>query len=101
MAGHSISILDPRLAPCLLTSLESLVTQAELNELSHRFHISHSISMRAPKIGELPLRPHKESGEIAFLTVVLECGVRLPLAPLVRKVLNEFPLYLLQVALAL
>lgn len=52
-------------------------------------------------MGEFPFWPHKESGEIAFPTIALECGVRLPLALFVRRVLNEFLLHPLQVALAL
>lgn len=75
--------------------------QAELDELHHYFNIPLSISIRAPKTGELPLQPYKESGDIAFPTVVLECRVRLPLAPFLKRLLNEFPLHPLQVAPAL
>lgn len=78
-----------------------MVPQAKLVQLRHRFHIHLSISMRAPEMGELSLRPHKESGEIAFPTVALECGLRLPLAPFVKRLLNEFPLHPFQVGLAL
>lgn len=84
-----------------MTGLGSTAKQADLDELHHRFHIPLSISIRVPKLGELPLRPHKESREIVFPTIALECRVRLSLAPFVRKVLNEFPLHPLQVALAL
>lgn len=75
---------------CLLTSFGSTVMQAELDKLRYRFCIPLSISMRAPELGELPLRPYKELGKISFPIVALECRVRLPLAPFVRRVLNEF-----------
>lgn len=101
MIGRSVSILEPQRTPCLLTSLGSAVKQAELDELHHCIHIPLSILMKALEMGELPLQPHKESSEIAFPTVALECGVRLPLAPFVKRLLNEFPLHPFQVASAL
>lgn len=52
---HSVSVLEPRHTPCLLKGLGSAITYIELNELHHCFHIPHSISIRVPEIGELPL----------------------------------------------
>lgn len=58
--GHSFRVLEPQLAACLLTNLGSIVTQDELDELDElrrRFHIPLSITMKAPEMGEFPLRP--------------------------------------------
>lgn len=93
MVGLLVSVLELRHTPCLLTSLGSVVTQVELDKLHHRFHILHSISIRDPEMGELPLRAHKELGKITFLIITLEYEVRLLLAPFVKRLLNEFPLY--------
>lgn len=71
-----------------------MVIQAELNKLC-RFHILQFISIRVLKIEELPLQAYRESGEIVFPTVMLKCGVRLPLAPFVRRLLSEFLLHFL------
>lgn len=83
--------------PYLLKGLGSVVTQAELDELYHRFYIPHSISIRVPKIGKLPLRAYKEFSEITFPIVAPECRVRLSLAPFIRRLLSEFPLHPLQI----
>lgn len=72
--------------------------QAQLDDLRVRFHVPLVISIRAPRKGELPRHARDELDEIVFPMVALECRVRLPLAPFVRKVLNEFPLHLLQVS---
>lgn len=87
--------------PFLLKGLESVITQVELDELCHQFHVPYFISMKVFKIGKLPLHAYMESDKIIFLTIVLECGVRLPLAPFIRRLLNEFPLHPLQVMPAL
>lgn len=96
LVGHSVVVVEARRQPYLLNNHESLVTQAKLDKLRNRFHIPHVISMRAPKMGEVPQQARRELGEIAFPTIVLECGVRLPLASFVRKLLNEFLLHPLQ-----
>lgn len=99
--GHSFRVLEPWRSACLLAGIVSTVTQAKLDELGLHFHIPLSISMRAPEMGEFPLHPFQESGEIAFPVAVLECGVRLPLASFLQRALSEFPLHPLQVVPAL
>lgn len=96
--GHSVNMVEPYRQPCLLNSCGSLVTQIELDELHRHFHVLHSISMRAPEMGELPQQVCKELGEIAFPKVALEYKVRLPIAPFIRKLLSEFPQHPLQVS---
>lgn len=72
--------------------------QAKLDELRNRFYVPRAISMRAPMMGEVPQQAHKELGEIAFLIVALECGVRLPLAPFIGRLLSDFSLHPLLVS---
>lgn len=99
--GHSVNVVEPRPMPFLLRSLEFVVMQVKLDELCYFFHVPYSISIRVLETGELPLQAHRESGEIEFLIVALEYGVRFLLAPFVRKLLNQFPLHPFQVLSAL
>lgn len=97
-AGHSTRVIEPRHIPCLLDSSGSSITQVELDQLSDRFHVPRVISLRAPKMGELPQQARRELGEFAFSKIALKCGVRLLLAPFVRRLLSKFPLHPLQVS---
>lgn len=47
-------------------------------------------------MGVLPHDACAELNEIAFFIVALECGVRLFLAPFIRRALSEIPLHPLQ-----
>lgn len=86
-------VVEPWCHPCLLSNLGSTVTQAELNKLCHRFCILRFILTRIPKVGELPQHARENLGEIAFSMVALECGMRLLLAPFVKRLLSEFSLH--------
>lgn len=48
--------------------------------------------MRASGKGELPRHAREVLDKIPFSMVAFECGVRVPLASFVRRVLNGFPL---------
>lgn len=63
---------------------ESKVTQRQLDTLRTRFRISSAIMMKALAPGELPPIARENKNEIAFPTVALKCGVKLPLTPFVR-----------------
>lgn len=54
--------------------------------------------MRALAHGELFHNAREDMNEVPFLVVAFECGVKLPLAPLLRQFLSKIPLYLLQVS---
>lgn len=89
-----VRIVEPRRHPCLLNSLGSTVTEAELDELHHHFSIPRSIFPRVPKMDELLQYACEDVGEIAFPLVVFECWVRRLLAPFVKRLLSEFSLHL-------
>lgn len=60
----------------------SKVTQRQLGTLHTQFNIPHTIMMRVLAGGELP--PSARKGEVTFLVIALDCGVRLPLASFMR-----------------
>lgn len=60
------------------------VTQAQLDNLRVALRIPPSISMRALACSELFHDVIAADNEIPFSVAVLECGVRLPLAPFLQ-----------------
>lgn len=96
-----VHIVEPHHHPYWLSSLGSSVTQAELDKLRRRFNVPRSILTRVPGTGELPHHACEDIREIAFPLIAFECGVRLPLAPIVRRLLSKFLLHPIQVASAL
>lgn len=76
-------------------------TRAQLDVLCARFNIPSTITMRAITRGELPSNTMEDKNEIPILAVVLECGVRLPLAPFVKQFQSVLPLHSLHTSLVL
>lgn len=76
-----------------LACSSSRVMQKQLVALHTKFSVPQSITLRSPSRGELPLNTKED--EVAFPLVTLDCEVRLPLAPFMRRFLNEAPLHLL------
>lgn len=57
--------------------------------------------MRALACGELFHDALEADNEIPFSVGALECGVQLPLTPLLQQLLSDIPLHLMQVSPAL
>lgn len=71
----------------------SEVTQAQLDGLRVLLYIPATISIRAPSFGELFHNTLDDKNEIPFSMVAFECGVKLPLAPLLRQFLSKMPFH--------
>lgn len=84
-----------------LESRVSNVTQAQLDNLHALLHIPVEILMWAPAYSELFHNSRDDMNKVPFLVFAFECGVRLPLTPLLKQFLSEMPLHPLEVSLTL
>lgn len=76
----------------------SEMNQVQLNNLRVLLHVPPSISMRLPTRDELFHDAFEANNEIPFPVAAVECGVRLPLTPLLRQLLSDIPLHPMQVS---
>ncbi|GFY83220.1 hypothetical protein Acr_02g0014600 [Actinidia rufa] len=77
-----------------LTKETNVMSQADLDKLQEKYSFPPRIQLRIPGEGETVLSVRQ--GEVAFYEAAFLAGLRLPIHPTIRKILNHYKICLAQ-----